>query len=74
MQVAKKIMPVKEKDEKLKNVFSADEVFITNTTSEVLPVVRIDGKKIGKGKVGEWTKELMVRFGEVVGYGENVSI
>lgn len=38
-------------------LFEADEVFISSTTSEVMPICEIDGKKINDGKVGEKTKE-----------------
>jgi D-alanine transaminase len=34
---------------------SADEIFITGTTIGVLPVVRIDGEMVGRGKPGELT-------------------
>jgi D-alanine transaminase len=33
-------------------LYAADEVFLTGTVTEVLPVVEIDGKTIGDGKVG----------------------
>lgn len=40
----------------------ADEVFLTSTISEVLPVVKIDGKLIGNGKPGELTLKLYEEF------------
>lgn len=40
----------------------ADEVFITSTTSEILPVVHIEGEQIGDGKPGEITKSLYKEF------------
>jgi D-alanine transaminase len=39
-------------------LYSADEVFLTGTVTEVLPIVRIDGKSIGDGKVGPTTRRL----------------
>lgn len=39
-------------------LYAADEVFLTGTVTEVLPVVRIDGKPIGDGKVGVLTRRL----------------
>lgn len=39
-------------------LFEADEVFITSTTSEIMPVFEIDSKVIGKGQVGEETKKI----------------
>jgi branched-chain amino acid aminotransferase len=38
--------------------YSADECFLTNTSSEVLPVVKLDGRRIGSGKPGPWTRQL----------------
>ena len=44
------------------NLFGASEVFLTGTTVEVLPVVRIDGKPIGSGEPGPVTRQLAKRF------------
>lgn len=42
------------------------ESFITGTTRGITPVVQIDNVKIGSGKAGKNTKELMKLFQEVV--------
>lgn len=46
-------------EEQLKN---ADEVFITNTGSEVLPITNIDGQFVNDGKPGPITKKLYDLF------------
>ncbi len=51
---------------KIKSLMSADEVFITQTTSGILPVVQIDGHKIGTGKPGPVTKKMMKAFDKLV--------
>jgi len=51
---------------KYKTLLNADEVFITQTTSGILPVVEIDGHKIGAGKPGNVTKELMQKYAKLV--------
>ena len=49
-----------------KSLIDVDEVFITQTTSGILPVIEIDGHKIGKGKPGPVTKSLMKKFSKLV--------
>ncbi len=39
-------------------LYNADEVFLTGTVTEVLPVVRVDDKVIGNGKPGSICKKL----------------
>jgi D-alanine transaminase len=39
-------------------ILNADEVFLTGTTTEVMPVVSINNQKIGDGKVGPITRKL----------------
>jgi D-alanine transaminase len=43
-------------------LLGATEVFLTGTTVEVLGVVHIDGKQIGKGQPGPLTRSLAKRF------------
>lgn len=38
------------------DLFNADEVFLTGTAAEVIPVVKIDGRTVGVGKPGQSTK------------------
>ena len=44
------------------DIYNADECFITNTSSEVLPVVMLDGRRIGTGKPGPVTRDLAKDF------------
>ncbi|MEA3306150.1 MAG: branched-chain-amino-acid transaminase [Candidatus Omnitrophota bacterium] len=43
-------------------LFSADECFLTGTAAEIIPVVKIDGRIIGKGPPGKITVKLMDKF------------
>lgn len=45
--------------------YNADEVFLTGTAAELIPVVKIDGRLIGNGKPGPRTLELLKLFHEV---------
>jgi branched-chain amino acid aminotransferase len=44
------------------DVYVAAECFITNTSSEILPVVSLDGRRIGDGHPGEITRLLSADF------------
>ena len=48
------------------DLYTADEVFITGTAAEVVPVVEIDGRKIGAGVPGPVTKRLAADFHALV--------
>jgi branched-chain amino acid aminotransferase len=48
------------------DVFNADEVFLTGTGAEVVPVVKVDGRVIGSGKPGARTRELEKKYHELV--------
>ena len=61
--IAKKIkMPFAEKMLKMEDVYVADEVFLTGTAAEIIPVVEIDGCKIGSGNPGEATLKFKSEF------------
>ena len=50
-------IPVEERVVTLAELQGADEVWITSSSKEIAPVVAVDGKLIGDGKVGEvWEK------------------
>ncbi|MCM8813790.1 MAG: branched-chain-amino-acid transaminase [Candidatus Omnitrophica bacterium] len=43
-------------------VFNADEVFLTGTAAEIIPVVKVDGRRIGAGEPGPLTRKLLKAF------------
>ena len=49
-----------------KSLLHADEVFMTQTTSGILPVTEINGQKIGDGRPGPVTRNLMKKFDALV--------
>ncbi|MHB8482093.1 MAG: D-amino-acid transaminase [Nitrospiria bacterium] len=51
-----------EKDIFVQEIFQAGEALISGTTIEIVPVVKIDGKKIGNGLPGSRTQMLIKRF------------
>jgi branched-chain amino acid aminotransferase len=42
------------------------EAFLTSVSREVLPVVRVDGRPVGDGRVGETTRAIMSAFAALV--------
>ena len=53
---------VHERDITPYELLNADEVFLTGTLAEVVPVIRIQGVPIGEGKPGPVTKEIIRAF------------
>ncbi|MDR4495278.1 MAG: D-amino-acid transaminase [Nitrospirales bacterium] len=51
----------------LQELLASDEVFLTGTTIEILPVVVIDGCQIGEGRPGLMTQKLQRKFVSLVG-------
>ena len=45
-------------------LLAADEVFMTGTSIEVLPVIRIDGKPVGSGAPGPTATKLQAAYRE----------
>jgi len=43
-------------------VYISDECFLTGTAAEIIPVVKVDGRVIGRGKPGKLTLSLMKKF------------
>ncbi|MBA4541373.1 MULTISPECIES: branched-chain-amino-acid transaminase [Thermoactinomyces] len=67
MELAEKLgYVVKEQPFTRHDVYVADEVFLTGTAAEVIPVVEVDGRSIGTGVPGVIAKQLMEEFAKVV--------
>lgn len=63
IEIAKKLkMSVKERLVSRTELFSADELFLTNSLAEVLPVTKVDSKPVGSGIVGPITKLLHISY------------
>ena len=45
--------------------WTADEMFLTGTAAEVIPVIEVDGRQIGPGTPGAMTGQLRADFGEL---------
>ena len=56
---------------KIKNITkeelkSASEVFLSGTAAEITPIIKVDKKKIGTGKLGNLTKTIMEKYHDIV--------
>jgi branched-subunit amino acid aminotransferase/4-amino-4-deoxychorismate lyase len=51
----------------LQELREAEEIFLTSTSRELLPVVRLDGQAVGDGKPGPLTRRLHALFRARVG-------
>jgi D-alanine transaminase len=57
-------VPVKEAAFSESELYSADELLLTGTTIEILPVARVNNRPIRDGRPGPVTMQLMARFRE----------
>ena len=56
---------------KIKNITkeelkSASEIFLSGTAAEITPIIKVDKKKIGTGKLGNLTKTIMEKYHDIV--------
>lgn len=58
-------LTVSEPDLTRYDLFNADECFLTGTGAEIIAVVKIDGRVIGKGRPGPITARLIKRYHEL---------
>lgn len=57
-------IPAREAEMTRHELFNADEVFLSNTSGEIIPVRLIDGRLIGTKTPGKWTLYLRRKFRE----------
>jgi D-alanine transaminase len=55
-------IPTREFPFRLEELRAADEVFVTGTSSEIMPITRLDGAAVADGSVGPVTRRLMQLF------------
>lgn len=48
------------------DLFTAEEMFLTGTGAEIIPVVEVDGRKIGSGSPGKRTLDVIKRYHQLV--------
>lgn len=63
---SEKGLPVEERTFSLAELEQADEVFLSSTTAEVMPIVEINGNKINGGAVGPLTRKLQELFDQEI--------
>jgi D-alanine transaminase len=51
------------------DLYAADEVFLTGTTADLMPVVKIDGRPVGAGRPGPMARRLGALLAERIGVG-----
>lgn len=66
LELAQSLFQVEEKDVSPDDLMNADEVFITGSSKEIMPVRQVDDKIVGNGRVGLCTKQLMDAFRRMV--------
>jgi branched-chain amino acid aminotransferase len=62
LRLAASVFPVEIRDFKIGELRAAEEVFMTATNKEVVPIVRIDEAPIASGRPGEGTGKIMELF------------
>ncbi|UUZ86971.1 aminotransferase class IV [Paenibacillus sp. P26] len=60
-------VPVEERPFTLDELRQADEVFITGTTTEITPVISVDGQAVASGVPGPLTRKLQQAFEVTIG-------
>ncbi|XP_065854646.1 branched-chain-amino-acid aminotransferase-like protein 1 [Euphorbia lathyris] len=63
--VVKELLVLEERRISLSELHTAEEVWTTGTMGELTPVVKIDARLIGDGKVGKVTQRLQVAYKKV---------
>ena len=59
-------VPVEERKLHRDRLGEVSELFVSGTTSEILPVVRVDGRDVGEGRPGPVTRRLQEAYNAAV--------
>lgn len=66
LKIARSLFRIKQRDITRRELMNADECFLTNAPKGIVPVVKVDGEKIGTGRPGPVTKHLQKAFEQKV--------
>jgi branched-chain amino acid aminotransferase len=58
--------PLEERAITVHELYNADEVLVTGTAAEVVPIMKISGRTIGEGKPGPVFSKILRRFKELI--------
>ena len=64
-------LPIDERPVPFRELFDVDELFVCGTTTDVQPIIELDGRPIAHGKPGEFTVKLREGLAERL-YGQKV--
>ncbi|WP_163529475.1 D-amino-acid transaminase [Halobacillus ihumii] len=67
-------IPFVEESFRVEDVQSADELFLTSSTAEVMPIVQVDGKAVKDKQVGSITRKLQQKYEQDAGIKESQSM
>jgi len=54
--------PLEERSITVHELYNADEIFVTGTAAEIVPIVKISGRIVGDGEVGPRFKSILNQF------------
>jgi len=74
LSLADGLLPLVERRITERDLLAADEAFLTSSSIEVVPIVRVGKKRIGNGRPGEITRELQRRYRRMVARRLGVSV
>lgn len=66
LDLARGAYETEERPISLDELFGADEVFITSSFKDIVPIVSVDARTVGTGAPGPVTRDLMERFAHCV--------
>lgn len=66
LKLAKPLFRIQQRDITRRELMNADECFITNSPKGIIPVIKVDGDKIGTGRRGPITRHLQKEFDKKV--------
>ncbi|MBL7197007.1 MAG: aminotransferase class IV family protein [Candidatus Omnitrophica bacterium] len=70
IEIARQLKIVlQETDIKPEDLYTSDEAFLTNSLIEIMPLVKVDKKRIGNGKLGQKTKFILEGYRKLIRIG-----